>query len=96
MLSRIVSVMCLTLLPAIAAAQAPAKVGVLLLAHGGKPEWNERVNAVAKTVDVSTPTEVAFGMASRATHPARGRSTDGARRHARSSRCRCSCPRTAR
>ena len=47
-------------------AQPAAKVGVLLLAHGGKPEWNERVNAVAKTVDVATPTEVAFGMASRA------------------------------
>ncbi|MEO7134386.1 MAG: CbiX/SirB N-terminal domain-containing protein [Vicinamibacterales bacterium] len=46
--------------------QPAAKVGLLLLAHGGKPEWNERVNAVAKTVDVSTPTEVAFGMASRA------------------------------
>jgi len=47
-------------------AQAPAKTGVLLLAHGGAAQWNERVNAVAKSVDASQPTEVAFGMASRA------------------------------
>ena len=50
---------------------APARrrrrqTGVLLLAHGGAAQWNERVNAVAKTVDESQPTEVAFGMASRA------------------------------
>ena len=49
-----------------ATAQAPAKTGVLLLAHGGAAQWNERVNAVAKKVDASQPTEVAFGMASRA------------------------------
>ena len=47
-------------------AQGSAKVGVLLLAHGGRAEWNERVTEVAKTVDVSAPTAVAFGMASRA------------------------------
>lgn len=47
-------------------AQVPEKTGVLLLAHGGAPQWNERVNAVAKTVNESQPTEVAFGMASRA------------------------------
>lgn len=41
-------------------------IGVLLLAHGGSPEWNERVMAVARTVNQSAPTEVAFGMASRA------------------------------
>lgn len=51
---------------AVALAQPSSKVGVLLLAHGGKPEWNERVIDVARTVDVSTPTAVAFGMASRA------------------------------
>jgi sirohydrochlorin cobaltochelatase len=66
MLSRIVSVMCLTLLPVVAAAQAPAKVGVLLLAHGGSAQWNERVLDVAKRVDDSRPAEVAFGMATRA------------------------------
>ena len=48
-------------------AQQPApKSGILLLAHGGAAQWNERVNAVAATADQSQPTEVAFGMASRA------------------------------
>jgi sirohydrochlorin ferrochelatase len=49
------------------AAQQPATKGVLLLAHGGQPQWNARVAAVAETVDRSLPTEVAFGMATRAT-----------------------------
>lgn len=50
-----------------ASAQTPApKSGVLLLAHGGRPEWNERVLDVARRVDDSRPTEVAFGMATRA------------------------------
>lgn len=63
-LTRIV--LCgLLLSPSLALAQA-AKPGVLLLAHGGKPEWNERVFEVAKRVDDSKPTEVAFGMATRA------------------------------
>ena len=43
------------------------KMGIVLLAHGGRPEWNERVIAVAKKIDASHPTEVAFGMATRAT-----------------------------
>jgi sirohydrochlorin ferrochelatase len=48
-------------------AQQPApKAGILLLAHGGAAQWNERVNAVAQFADRSQPTEVAFGMASRA------------------------------
>ena len=46
-------------------AQAP-RTGVLLLAHGGAASWNERVLAVAKEADATQPTEVAFGMASRA------------------------------
>ena len=46
-------------------AQAPSKSGVLLLAHGGNAQWNERINDVARTVDGSLPTEVALGMASR-------------------------------
>lgn len=49
-----------------AGAQAPEKTGVLLLAHGGAKEWNARVEDVAKAVDGTRPTEVAFGMASRA------------------------------
>ncbi|HWI19602.1 MAG TPA: CbiX/SirB N-terminal domain-containing protein [Vicinamibacterales bacterium] len=55
-----------TLWVAAASAQTPAKAGVLLLAHGGKAEWNERVLDVAKRVDDTRPTEVAFGMATRA------------------------------
>ena len=43
-----------------------ARVGVLLLAHGGSAtEWNEEVRHVADQVDLAQPTEVAFGMATR-------------------------------
>ncbi|HEY1741840.1 MAG TPA: CbiX/SirB N-terminal domain-containing protein [Granulicella sp.] len=42
--------------------------GVLLLAHGGSAqEWNEEVRHVADQVDLTVPTEVAFGMATRST-----------------------------
>lgn len=54
-----------SLLPAPASAQ-PTSTGILLLAHGGKPEWNDRVTALAKAVDADQPIEVAFGMATRA------------------------------
>ena len=40
--------------------------GVLILAHGGSAAWNERVLGVAAAVDRVHATEVAFGMASRA------------------------------
>lgn len=40
--------------------------GILLLAHGGQPAWNDRVIELAAKVDKSKPTEVAFGMATRA------------------------------
>lgn len=56
----------LALTAAFAHAQAPGNTGVLLLAHGGTAQWNERVAVVAKTVDQTQPTEVAMGMASRA------------------------------
>ena len=50
-----------------AVAQQPAATtGVLLLAHGGQTQWNERVADVAKRVDQQHPTEIAFGMATRA------------------------------
>ena len=51
-------------LPSIAAAQT--KTGVLVLAHGGQPQWNERVLDVVRRVDQQQPAEVAFGMATRA------------------------------
>lgn len=46
-------------------ASAPS-TGVLLLAHGGSAGWNASVDAVARQVDTDHPTEVAFGMATRA------------------------------
>jgi sirohydrochlorin ferrochelatase len=62
----------ITLLAAIVAASTvlagqggPAKRGVLLLAHGGAASWNERVQAVAATVDLTLPVETALGMAAR-------------------------------
>jgi sirohydrochlorin ferrochelatase len=45
---------------------ARAVTGVLLLAHGGQPQWNERVVDAARRVNEQLPTEVAFGMATRA------------------------------
>lgn len=39
--------------------------GVLLLAHGGKQQWNDEVNKLAAQVNAELPTEVAFGMASK-------------------------------
>lgn len=64
-MSRLTLSLVLTVCSAIASAQTPTKTGVLLLAHGGSAQWNERVTEVARNVDVSTPTAVAFGMASR-------------------------------
>jgi hypothetical protein len=46
---------------------AYADSGVLLLAHGGSTEWNARVTELAAQVNKTRPTEVAFGMATRAT-----------------------------
>lgn len=45
---------------------AAADPGILLLAHGGDREWNGRVAELAATIDKTRPTEVAFGMATRA------------------------------
>ncbi len=43
-----------------------AETGILLLAHGGQAGWNARVDALAAKVNATKPTEVAFGMATRA------------------------------
>jgi len=43
------------------------ETGILLMAHGGDPQWNKEVQDVATQVDQSVPTEVAFGMADRDT-----------------------------
>lgn len=50
----------------LAARPAAAGPGVLLLAHGGRAEWNARVTELAAQVDREMPTETAFGMATRA------------------------------
>jgi sirohydrochlorin ferrochelatase len=55
------------LLMVCAARIASADSGILLLAHGGSAEWNARVTELAAKVNQTRPTEVAFGMASRAT-----------------------------
>jgi sirohydrochlorin ferrochelatase len=57
------------LLPA-AVHDVPAPVsspvrGVLILAHGGQPSWNDRVKALAEVIDARVPAEIAFGMAQR-------------------------------
>jgi sirohydrochlorin ferrochelatase len=67
MRSLIASFVMLVAVAIPAAAQtASAVTGVLLLAHGGQPEWNERVVDAARRVNETMPTEVAFGMATRA------------------------------
>ena len=50
------------LVPGLASAQ-----GILLLAHGGRPDWNQAVLALAARVDSNVPVEVAFGMANKRT-----------------------------
>lgn len=52
--------------PAAADVHVPKK-GILLLAHGGKPNWNDEVLKLAASVDKQIMTEVAFGMASKRT-----------------------------
>ena len=50
------------LAPGIAEAQ-----GILLLAHGGRDDWNREVLELASQVDPTLPIEVAFGMANKRT-----------------------------
>ena len=57
----------LALLALLAARPSSAEPGIVLLAHGGSAEWNTRVTELAAKVNASRPTEVAFGMATRAT-----------------------------
>lgn len=51
------------LLPYPAAARPAAEYGILLLAHGGDPRWNEEVLRLRAQSDLRAPTETAFGMA---------------------------------
>ena len=50
------------LAPGVAGAQ-----GILLLAHGGRADWNQEVLGLADRVSSSVPVEVAFGMANKRT-----------------------------
>ena len=50
------------LAPGLAEAQ-----GILLLAHGGREDWNREVLELASQVDSTLPVEVAFGMANKRT-----------------------------
>ena len=60
------TVLPLVVLALLAARTAAADPGILLLAHGGSAEWNGRVTDLAAKVNATRPTEVAFGMATRA------------------------------
>jgi sirohydrochlorin ferrochelatase len=62
---RIILAAVLTILAAGGTARAQSR-GVLLLAHGGSEQWNAHVTKLAADVDRTMPTEVAFGMATRA------------------------------
>lgn len=46
---------------------ATSSTGILLMAHGGSKDWNKQVLDVVAEVNKQMPTEVAFGMADRAT-----------------------------
>lgn len=57
----------LTCLLALAAPGQPApRPGILLLAHGGGEAWDANIQELARAVDRDHPTEVALGMAARA------------------------------
>jgi hypothetical protein len=61
----LVVIVCVLSVAVTAAAQTVPGSGVLLLAHGGQPQWNERVLELAAKVNATVPAEVAFGMATR-------------------------------
>ena len=60
------TILPLVLVTLLAARTAAADPGILVLAHGGSPEWNGRVTELAAKVNATRPTEVALGMATRA------------------------------
>ncbi len=57
---------CLVAATSAAAGQPRERQGILLLAHGGAREWNERIQALVAALDKVQPVELALGMASRA------------------------------
>lgn len=63
MFTRALALLLIAAAPAFA--QQPSPEGILLLAHGGAADWNQRVLALAASINEHQPVEVAFGMASR-------------------------------
>jgi len=63
---KIRTVLPLLVVTLLVARSSSADPGILLLAHGGSAEWNGRVMELAAKVNATRPTEVAFGMATRA------------------------------
>lgn len=60
----------LVVLPALAALVTGCssnRTGLLVMAHGGSPEWNQQVKATVAPLDREMPTEIALGMASPST-----------------------------
>ena len=57
----------LVLLSALLAPGIVEAQGILLLAHGGRDDWNQKVLELASQVDSTRPVEVAFGMANKRT-----------------------------
>lgn len=62
MLKRVANLV-FTLLIAVSASAQKTDVGVMILAHGAGPEWNNLVIDATKDIAAKYPTEVAFGMA---------------------------------
>lgn len=46
---------------------AQPKTGLLIMAHGGDPEWNQDVQTAVAPLKAEYPTEIAFGMATPST-----------------------------
>lgn len=67
MLNRARTRVLLALSFALAAPGVVEAQGVLLLAHGGRDDWNREVLELASQVDSTLPVEVAFGMANKRT-----------------------------
>ena len=67
MLKRARTGVLLALSFALAAPGVVEAQGVLLLAHGGRDDWNREVLELASQVDSTLPVEVAFGMANKRT-----------------------------
>jgi sirohydrochlorin ferrochelatase len=61
------SLVALIALSSVPARTQPREVGIVLLAHGGSARWNQTVGDLRAQVDERAPTEMALGMATRAT-----------------------------